>query len=224
MFGAQFRNNNQVIQIDETTPCMSLVRTGRFNANNNTSDFSVSQAGCQTPLLAIRPNNFSAAIASQNVTSGVWSWYVQGWDTPRTAPGNWSVDWYLFDKPASAPSTSGWGIELYKNGVVTYSSKNPPMKIAGVNLGTYPAGRTYAFHQSRMAIEQGEMQYDSRDIEDSRGNPTGEFEIIPRGYEKVPSGWEIIGTQVAAYKRTNTDYWIEPNNLLVLDVSGLVSG
>lgn len=221
MFGAQFRNNNQVIQIDETTPCMSLKRTGRFSANNYTSDFSVSEPGCQTPLLAIRPVNFSAAIASQYLSNGVWSWYVQGWDTSLTASGNWYVDWFLFDKPAPTPSTGGWGIELYKNGVVTYSSKHPPMKIAGVGDGTYPAGRTYAFHQSRMAIEEGEMIYDTRDIEDSRGNPTGEFETIARGYEKIPSGWIIEGTRVMAYKRTSTDYWIQPSNLLVLDVTGL---
>lgn len=222
-YGASFLNDALAVQLDDTTPCMSLIGRGQINpANASSSAWYPTVYNAQYPLMAIRPTNLSAAVVGVEQTGSTFQWSIESQPSPRNNGSNWTLDYYIFDKPAPSPSTSGWGLELYNgSGQVTYSSKNGPMSIAGAGLGTYPAGRTYAFHQNRMPIERGEERYDLREIEDSRGNWTGGWETVFLGYEKINSGFEIIGNQIVEVHQHGGDYWIYPSVLLILDVTNL---
>ncbi|MBV2150194.1 hypothetical protein KRZ98_18320 [Sphingobium sp. AS12] len=219
-YGAAFYNDAQTVQLDDQTPCMSLVARGTVAASSGT--FYPRLTNGINPLMAIRPTNVSAAIQGVSKNGDTFDWQIATMGSPRMSGPNWSIDWYIFDKPNPTPSTSGWGLELYDAaGNVTYCSKQGPMNIAGVGHGTYSAGRTYAFHQNRMAVERGEEIYDLVETDDSRGNPNGGWEVKFMGYEKIPSGWEVIGNQIEQVHQNGGDYWIYPPSLLILDVTNL---
>ncbi|WP_313392020.1 hypothetical protein [Sphingobium yanoikuyae] len=219
-YGAAFYNDAQTVQLDDQTPCLSLVARGTLNPWGGTYFPQISNG--QFPMMAIRPTNISAAIQGCSKDRSTFSWEIATMGSPRNNGSNWSIDWYIFDKPNPTPSYSGWGLELYNgSGQVTYSSKQGPMNIAGVGHGTYDGGRTYAFHQNRMAVERGEEIYDLVEGTDSRGNPNGNWETRFMGYEKIPSGWEVIGNQVAQVHQNGGNYWIYPPSLLIVDVTNL---
>ncbi|WP_188064149.1 DUF6453 family protein [Sphingobium sp. KCTC 72723] len=223
-YGASFLNDAQAVQLDETTPCMSLIARGQINPSNesNGSVWVPAVSNGQYPLMAIRPTNISAAVVGVEKNGQNFQWQITSQNSPRNNGSNWAIDWYIFDKPNPTPSTSGWGLELCNSaGQVTYSSKQGPMCIAGTGHGTYAGGRTYAFHQNRMAIERGAEIYDLVEIDDSYGNGTGQYEVKLVGYEKINSGWEVVGNQVAQVHQNGGDYWIYPSVLLILDVTNL---
>ena len=213
-FGAQFKNDLNSIQIDDTTPCMSLIQKTRLTAGGA---HELTYTG-RTPLMALRAQGCAGAINGAGKDGSNFKWDITKFGTSGF------VDCFIFDKPPPQPAGRGFGGELYdEQGSVVYSFAYPPMRIVGAGVGDYGSGRSYAFHQNRSGVGRGEPIYDLREIEDSRGNPTGAFEPVLVGHDKYPFGWECTSTGVRDVlpQEAINGVWIYPSVLLVLDVTNL---
>ena len=223
MFGATFLNNLNRIQFDEKTPCMTLVKKGRFNGGGGV----VSYSPYYSPILAIRPSNGADAYIDAQKVNGAPTFGIQ---TFPDFPSGGYVDYWLFDRPSPTPKSSGFGMELYDaNGNVTYSyvsgsstsdTLGAPMTIAGFDVGTYPAGRTYAFAAIGYNWSHSEdVIYDSLGqatgaviIKDNYGGFNVTDNSVNNGASRPTSGLPVAGSG---------DTSGGPLTFLVIDVTGL---
>lgn len=173
VYGAQFRNEDGIVQIDE--------KYGNYYLSQSGAAVSVAISGTGTGVASlyypaswavITVTGLNPIIAWRStqkcflynvVQSGTsWTFYIATWGAVGAI-----INYYIYDTYPSA-STSGWGMEIYDSAAkVTFSSNRKYLRVTDAIAGdysfvsgesnwhgnsyVYDAGRTYAVIQSHLA-------------------------------------------------------------------------
>jgi hypothetical protein len=147
------------VQIDDTnTVNLSLVKKGwltlttsipgpySYSRTVKYGDIELPTATTSTPFVALRAEShyeLGGWGVAGTYTSGANTYIRCAADKASTAGGNWTLKYWVFDRPPVAPS--GFGMEIYDaNSKLKFSSMYENIPIVGNGAGTYPTGRTYA--------------------------------------------------------------------------------
>lgn len=147
-FGALFVNDGNRVQIDDTTPVLSLMSHGTALAtdvvmgSSTTRAYTLSVSGRTAPLLAIGVNKPTQGDKGFQVveavrSGGSWTYKVVIW---HQYGSDFSFRWYVFDLPYGTALT-GYGLALWDDqGRLVFNSNHAPMR----TVTAMSAGRTYA--------------------------------------------------------------------------------
>lgn len=171
-YGIQILNEFGAVQFDTDNVCYSLAAKGTWNASNG---LPVQFTNGVQPIMAVHINSggnadpMTVAITSIGKSGSTYTYTPDFYaKTSATYNSGWVVEWFIFDKPPTTPSTSGVGLEiLNSSGQVIYSTSRPPMRVVDVKANlpenefgaTYIAGRKYAvtgdqpFYRQQVEVE-----------------------------------------------------------------------
>ena len=185
--GLMFVNDQNVIQVDETFVCLSLVAKGTATATVGHAQASsvriidIQFAGRDMPVIALRlPANrlMAASHIGTNLSGSTWTFRIAVVNMPGGSALPYTFDYYIFDRPPQAPASGFVGIVVNDaNGSTTFNSQYPPALYKTLAEGTWnAAAKTYTFDTSRsyaVAITQG-IGYVEQETEsqDTNGNIT----------------------------------------------------
>ncbi len=119
----------------------------RMGGNTNPSSLTVDVSGCTYPLVAIKIDNYAAALAGKvtNATTNHWV---------CSAPVGTGFTYYIYDYSTSLPNTNAPAKLWDENGRCTFNGDFFPMvattMFTGVGQTAATNGRTYATAQGQM--------------------------------------------------------------------------
>lgn len=142
--GAQFFNDDNVLQIDETFLCLAFRQRGHIDLGSDIGrDAIVSfNFSGEKPVPCIKVNGSYECAGIENYSLSGNTYTVNVRVTGST--GAVSLDWFVFDRPQ--PEVDRCGAEIYDaGGGLIFSGNSPLMNIVGEAGDYLPAGRAYAF-------------------------------------------------------------------------------
>jgi hypothetical protein len=179
--------DGQRILFDALWPQMVLVGKGRITTLTQT----ITVTGGINPLVAFRPINCNAAIATQGRSGSTFTYDMKMYSQ---SSGGY-VDYWIYDKIPPAKPTSGAALFLLDaNGNCTFSTARTPMVLAPQS--SQPAGRIYAISPSTGPYFREQVDADV----DTFGIP------IFRRITAV-GGWIFDGASFSIQSFTTTDHF-----------------
>jgi hypothetical protein len=122
----------------------------RVAGNTNPSSILVDVSGCTYPIVAIKLDNYAAALAGKSGTSNHWV---------TNAPIGTAFTYYIYDWSPALPNTNAM-VKLFDElGRTTFNSDFFPMAATNLFTGT---GQTAATNGRTYATAQGQMGGHSR--------------------------------------------------------------
>lgn len=208
-WGATIWHPDGRVQFDSTWPAMCRRQKGRATANA-----TITVTGGRKPIVAIRPINCNAAIATASRSGNDYSYSL----TIYSIGSGGYCDWWVYDTPPKTASNSGWAIVFWDEaGKVTFNSLYPPMR--PVAEGPQPSGKLYAI----VAAIGPKWEEQVITIEDTFGN------IVGFDWATNVGGWEFDGSDffTASYSTPahfglSSDQSYDPGQTsrLLIDVTG----
>ena len=238
VWGARFRNVDNVLQIDESFFCLCLVGKGSATAatthplTSRIRYVDLTYAGTY-PLLALHipviGNRFGGIVATVRNPNGTWtSRVVISWPSLSAAPpGTWDFEWFLYDRPPNVVAPA-WGMRVRNAaGEVVYHSSFRLMKVAGQPFGG--VGGTYNYGAKVAVTAFGFWYVDDRTETDEQGNTYQAFSAGLEGFN-CPSGGVFFDNRIVEFSQGSGAPWLPSTGLngignniapLIIDVTGL---
>jgi len=219
-YGLEVKNEDDVLQIDETHLNYGFISSGTATCNTFISSVSrlyratVTVTNGTNPVVAIHTDGNAIALSGIVTSGSTRTYYYLG-------PQNAEFIYYVFDEYPE--STSGYGLQVFNaSGDVTFNSNYPPMKVVG--FGQFGLAQSETLPSGVYAAVMEKPEWYAFTFEIQYPDGTWPYRSLYTGVSTTSTNVYQLGLTFEAYQSSvevDIEGTVGSPNILVIDVTGI---